>query len=413
MLKKIKFVYISLLVLPVIAFLNAYFTLPGEISIAENSECELKVNSFCNVENAVYASENGNAIFSETYDGVKINTDTCGNYSLNVKLFNVVPVKTVNVTVMPEYYVIPSGETIGIKIISDGLLVINISEFKTSTGEIAAPAREAGIKTGDRIISANGKKLNISEDLMRIIDESDGVVDIEVVRDENIINLSIKPQLTEEGKEKKLGMWVRDSTAGVGTLTFIDPKSSVFATLGHGITDVDTNDIILPKSGTISKCDVTYIKKGVNGEPGELSGVFDEKNVGKVLMNSYMGVYGKTGDISEFNVGEYMPIATRFEIKTGPAFIMADVDGEGVEKYSVEIEEVSKTSDIDNKGVIIRITDHKLLEKTGGIVQGMSGSPIVQNGKLVGAVTHVFVNDPTRGYGIFIENMLAEAEKIK
>ena len=141
--------------------------------------------------------------------------------------------------------------------------------------------------------------------------------------------------------------------------------------------------------------------------------MFDEKNIGNVLMNSYMGVYGKIEDISESKVGEYLPIATRFEIKTGPAYIMADVDGEGVEKYSVEIEEVSKKSDIDNKGMVISITDDRLLEKTGGIVQGMSGSPIIQNEKLVGAVTHVFVNDPTRGYGIFIENMLSEVEKIK
>lgn len=411
MLKKSKFIYISMLVFAVIIFLNAYFALPEEIYLAKNSECELKVNSFCNVENEVAVSDNGNAIFSETKDGVKINTETCGNYSLNVKLFNVVPVKKVNVTVMPEYYVVPSGETIGIKIISDGLLVINISEFKTSTGEIAAPARDAGIKTGDRIISANGKRLNISEDLLRIVGESEGRVELELVRNENIIKTNILPQLTKEGK--KVGMWVRDSTAGVGTLTFIEPKASVFATLGHGITDVDTNDIILPKTGTISKCDVTYIKKGINGEPGELSGVFDEKNIGNVLMNSYMGVYGKIEDISEFKVGEYLPIATRFEIKTGPAYIMADVDGEGVEKYSVEIEEVSKKSDIDNKGMIISITDDRLLEKTGGIVQGMSGSPIIQNEKLVGAVTHVFVNDPTRGYGIFIENMLSEVEKIK
>ena len=282
MLKKSKFIYILLLVLPVAIFLNVYFALPEEMCLAQNSECELKVNSFCGFENLVPASENGNAIFSKTNDGVKINTDDCGSYSLNVKLFNVLPVKTVNVTVLPEHYVVPSGETIGIKIISDGLLVINVSEFKTSTGESVAPARDAGIKTGDRIISADGKKLNISEDLSRIIAESDGDVDVEVVRNDNIIKTNIVPHITEDGETKKLGMWVRDSTAGVGTLTFIEPETSVFATLGHGITDVDTNDIILPKTGTISKCDVTYIKKGENGAPGELSGVFDEKNIGRV-----------------------------------------------------------------------------------------------------------------------------------
>jgi len=414
MLKKSKIIYILLLLLPVILFFNIYLSLPNHISLAQNSEYELKINSLCKVSSqAMSAAENGEAFFSESKNGIDINTDMAGDYSLNVKMFNVIPVKTVNVTVVPEYYVMPSGSPVGIKIYSDGILVVNVSKMKTIEGKYISPAEEAGIEAGDRIISANGKKLNISEELARIIGEASGGVELEILRNDNIIKVTVIPQTAEDGKTKKLGMWVRDSTAGVGTLTFLDPKTSVFATLGHGITDVDTGDIILPKSGTISNCEITYTKKSTSGNPGELSGVFDAENIGEIHMNSYLGVYGKIKNTEGINNGGYMPVATRFQVKNGSAYILTDVDGEGVKEYGIEIEEVSKKSDVDNKGMVIRITDEKLLEKTGGIVQGMSGSPIIQNGKLVGAVTHVFVNDPTRGYGIFIENMLSEAEKIK
>lgn len=396
-----------MLLLPVGVFLNVYYSLPEDIHLTQNSEYNLKVNSLCNIStDSVAASRNGEAFFSENEKGIGINTENVGTYSLDIKMFNFIPVKTVDVTVAPEYYVIPSGSPVGIKIYADGLLVVNVSKVKTADGRNISPAEESGIKTGDRIISANGKKLNLSEDLSRIVNESGDNITLEVMRGDELINMTVTPVADKEQQSRKLGIWVRDSTAGVGTLTFFDPKTSTFATLGHGITDIDTGDIILPKSGTISDCEITYTKKSTNGDPGELSGVFGERMVGNIAMNSQLGVYGKINDTSVLNNEGYMPVATRFQIKNGPAYILTDVDGEGVKRYEVEIEEVSKKGDIDNKGMVICIKDQKLLEKTGGIVQGMSGSPIIQNGMLVGAITHVFVNDPVRGYGIFAENML-------
>ena len=328
-------------------------------------------------------------------------------------MFDFIPVKSVNVTVAPEYYVIPSGSPVGIKMFSKGLLIVNISEVKTDSGNSVSPAKISGLQIGDRIISANGKELNFSEELASIVTSSTENIKLTVLRDDNFLDFSLTPVISFDDNKKKLGIWVRDSTAGVGTLTFFDPKTSTFATLGHGITDIDTGDIITPKTGTITDCTIAYCKKSRKGDPGELSGQFGNLTIGEIYMNSSLGVYGKLKNTLNLNNPGYMPVATRFQIKEGPAYILADVDGLGVKKYDVIIEEVSKSGNIDNKGLVIKISDPLLLEKTGGIVQGMSGSPIIQNGKLVGAVTHVFVNDPTRGYGIFIENMLAEAEKIK
>lgn len=411
MLKKSRYI---LLLLPVGLFFKTYFSIPDYISVPQNSKYELKIHSLCKASSKyVSVSENGEALFSKSKNGIDINTDNIGNYSIDVKMFNIIPVKTVNVNVAQQRYVIPSGSPLGIKIYSDGLLVVNVCKMKTYSGKNISPAEEAGIKIGDRVISANGKKVNLSEELARIIGETKENVELEVVRGEEIMKFSIMPEISEDGQNKKLGMWVRDSTAGVGTLTFFEPETNVFATLGHGITDVDTGDMVLPKSGTISKCKITYTKKSINGTPGELSGVFEEESIGNIYMNSYMGVYGKIQDSEGLNNAGYMPAATRFQIKNGPAYILTDVDGEGVKKYSIEIEEVSKKSTIDNKGMVIHITDEELLRKTGGIVQGMSGAPIIQNDMLVGAVTHVFINDPQRGYGVFIENMIDASERVK
>ncbi len=411
--KKIKFFYI-LLLFPVGLFLNAYLTLPKDIHLSENSEYVLKLKPIYNVsKNSLNVSADGNALFSQSQEGITLNTSSCGNYSLLVKMFDFIPIKTVNVTVAPPHYVIPSGSPVGIKMFSKGLLIVNISEVRTSSGGSVSPGKASGLQIGDRIISVNGKELNFSEELSSIVTASSGDIKLSILRDENILEVLITPAISSDNNKKKLGIWVRDSTAGVGTLTFFDPKSQTFATLGHGITDIDTGDIIIPKSGTISDCTIAYCKKSTVGVPGELSAQFGDVTIGNILMNSTLGVYGKLKNPLMLNDRGYMPIATRFQIKNGPAYILCDVDGSGVEKYNVLIEEVSKNSNIDNKGMVIKITDPALLEKTGGIVQGMSGSPIIQNDMLVGAITHVFINDPTRGYGIFIENMLDEANKIK
>jgi stage IV sporulation protein B len=231
-------------------------------------------------------------------------------------------------------------------------------------------------------------------------------VHLKVARDEEVFETDITPMISNDGYYR-IGIWVRDSTAGIGTLTFYNPEDNSFAALGHAITDCDTGTVLTVSCGDLVGCEILSVKKGEHGTPGELSGQFENKNLGKILKNNDFGIYGK---IKNSNVLQAKPmrVATRFQIKQGPATILCDVDGNGVKSYDIEITKVSTSSKVDNKGIVLKITDNDLLSKTGGIVQGMSGSPIIQNDMIVGAVTHVFVNDPTRGYGIFIENMLNE-----
>ncbi len=394
-------------------FIFCYLSVPDSVSLSEGSRYLIELNPALNVsKKTVPASAQDAQSVKPTPDGIELNAESAGKYTLGIKMFDFIPLKNIEVNISPQYSVIPSGEPIGIKIFADGLLIINVSDVNTGAGT-ASPATSAGLVPGDRIISANSEMPATSEELSKIVNSAEGEILLEIMRDNEKITIPITPAVSSDDGRKKLGIWVRDSTAGVGTMTFYDPKTSTFATLGHAITDVDTGDIITPKRGTLCDCEIISVKKGTSGEPGEISGVFGEENLGDILMNSSLGVYGRLTSPEKLDDTGYIPVATRFEVKQGEAYILSDVDGCGVKKYSVMIDEVSKSEKVDNKGLVISVTDPVLLEKTGGIVQGMSGSPVIQNGKLVGAVTHVFVNDPTRGYGIFIENMLAEAEEIK
>ncbi len=306
--------------------------------------------------------------------------------------------------------VIPSGETVGISILTDGLLVIDTKEFKDKNGNKISPAKNAGIKNGDRILSADGKQITSSEDLSDYVKERKNDIVLTVNRDGETLNKVISPIYSEDGY--KLGIWVRDSTAGLGTVTFINPETGAFGALGHGISDIDTNTLLSCREGLLIDCTVTPPIKGKKGEPGALCADFNSEIIAKFNKNSECGLFGEISDTSYINPSAAVKIASAQEITEGEATILSDVDGSGVSEYKIEIKKF-KEGNLDGKNITFKVTDESLISKTGGIVQGMSGSPIVQNGKLVGAVTHVFVNDPTRGYGIFIENMLAEAEKIK
>ena len=302
--------------------------------------------------------------------------------------------------------VIPSGECIGVKMYTDGLIVVNTSELKDKNGKIRNIAHEYGIKKGDIIKKINGREAISSHTLADTVASSGGKeLTLTIENDNKATEKKVKPIRTDEGY--KLGIWLRDSTAGLGTITFFTQNS--FAALGHGICDIDTGNIMPIHRGIIQDCTINSIVKGSNGSPGAITGNIDGSEKGKITKNTEKGIFGT---LSSPPIGKAMPVADKKEVKTGDAVILADVDGNGVQEYSIEIKRIFPPMS-DTKDMVIKITDSSLIEKTGGIVQGMSGSPIIQNGKLVGAVTHVFVNDPTRGYGIFIENMLAEAEKIK
>ena len=312
-----------------------------------------------------------------------------------------------------EKCVIPSGRSVGVILSTDGVLVVSLSDVDGVNNKTSSPAKDAGIKNGDLIQSFNGIKTDTVTDLTTAISNSQGNdCPIVINRNGNKTELLIKPVKSQNDGLFKIGAWVKDAASGIGTLTFYDPETKSFAALGHGISDPETGKILPISTGNILNSSIVSVTKGEKGIPGELNGIFkeDDPAIGKITLNTPHGIFGSF-TTAQLISSDALPIARRDEVKPGVAYILCSIEGNTVEKFEIEIEKIMPKSISSQKGMVIKITDEALLQKTGGIVQGMSGSPIIQNGKLTGAVTHVFLNEPTRGYGIFIENMLKETEK--
>ncbi len=304
---------------------------------------------------------------------------------------------------------VPVGRAAGIKIASDGVLVVGLVDV-VCDGNSACPAKTAGLREGDLIVAVAGKKITSAGDLKAAITDS-REVKLTYERDGSRHVAVISPIKSDEDGGYRLGAWVRDSMAGIGTLTYYDPASSTFGALGHGINDVSTSALMPVASGTLVRSTVASVRKGEAGNPGELSGNFDlSDEFGELYSNTECGVFGRvSADDLGIDMTAALPVAQPSEVKAGAATILSNVSGSTVEQYSIEIKKVSADGDAAPRDMVIEITDPRLIEATGGIVQGMSGSPIIQNGKFVGAVTHVLINSPTRGYGIFVTRMLEES----
>lgn len=306
--------------------------------------------------------------------------------------------------------VIPVGRTVGIKLFSDGVLVVGLSDIQTSNTTVS-PAKDMGLKVGDVITHVNDCEVDTIEQMQSAIQSLTGErMTLKVMRQDKQLQLCGAAVCSRQGTYQ-LGTWIRDSMAGIGTVTFYDPNSEIFGALGHGVNDVDTAQLMTMQSGSVMHSSVTDVKRGQSGAPGELHGSFDlQRDMGQLYANTQAGIFGMLGDESILGDVKPMEIARRSQVKTGEATILSNVAGEAVKEYQVEIMHVYPAVEGEMRNLMIKVTDPELLEETGGIVQGMSGSPILQNGRLVGAVTHVLVNDPTRGYGILMENMLAAAQ---
>ena len=311
--------------------------------------------------------------------------------------------------VQPDIKVVPLGMTIGVRINTEGVMVLGTGSFLGEDGQTHRPS-DGLLRGGDLILKANDEPIETKEALSQLVAKSEGDVTLLLRRDGSEFEVTLTPALAAKDGMRRIGTWVRDSTKGIGTLTYYIPETGAFGALGHGIMDVDTKKLVSVRNGAIMPSVVSSIVKGIRGKPGELEGTVDNsKNLGSVLINSPCGIYGRLDPAFMATLPtEAMQIATRSQIREGPATILTSVVDNKVREYGITIESVNRSASDDTKGMIIRITDPELLSATNGIVQGMSGSPIIQNGRLVGAITHVFVQDPAKGYGIFIETMLEQ-----
>ncbi len=357
-------------------------------------------------------TDTGNMLFTCECDEVisAADNDFARSYPAQIKLLGAIPVKSSTVTVVHRRYVTLGGNVFGLRIFSDGVIVAGVGTL-SSGGATVAPAKKAGIKQGDIIKEINGVAVTSNHDVSRLVEESNGAkLNVKFVRDGKLKTVEVMPAKDTADGKYKLGMWVRDSSAGVGTVTFVDNLTGTVAGLGHAICDTDTGGIIPLKNGDMLNVNIRGCVKGTSGTPGELCGVFGNKVLGELYINGSYGVYGVAAE--KDSTANKIPVALSSEVKTGKAQIVSTVSGNGPEYFDIEITKIHRSDD-GEKNMVIKVTDEDLLKKTGGIVQGMSGSPIVQNGMLVGAVTHVFVNDPQQGYAIFAETMIETAEQLE
>ena len=401
-MKIIKKIICIVLLITIYVYVCNITMLPSSIILMQGEELKLDTILGVNITNAkvMQASSNiNNSILEET-----------GKMELELNLFNLFSVKEVTVNVIPKTTVVPIGKAIGMKMYTKGVLVVGLSEIDGQK-----PYEKTGIETGDKIVKINNTKINNTDELITCVNSSKGKeITITYISNNEEETAELKPVQTGEN-EYKLGLWVRDAAAGVGTLTFYEPQTGQFGALGHGINDVDTYELIDIANGELVTANIIDIVKGEDGTPGEIRGVIDGgTTIGTISKNTNYGVYGKVENMAKLNTNNKneIEVANRNEITTGKAQIMCELENGKIENYEIEIQKIFIENNQNNKSMLIKITDKNLIEKTGGIIQGMSGAPIIQNGKFVGAVTHVLVNDSKMGYAVFADLMIKQMREV-
>ena len=348
----------------------------------------------------------------QTVETAKTSNNNYNVSNLEVNMFGSIPLKDVKVTVIDDIEVVPIGKIIGLKLYTNGVLVVGMSEIEDCNNNLIKPYQNTDIKEGDTILKINENEIQDIDVLKEVVNKSEGEnLKLTILRDGSILTSNITPVKTDD-KEYKLGLWVKDAATGVGTMTYYEPNSKSFAVLGHGITDSDTNNLINIESGELVTSKVISIKKGEIENPGEIKGtILNQQTIGRVSKNTQFGIYGTLDNLTSLNIdtSKKMKVALRDKIKIGEAKIICSLDNSNKTKeYSIEIEKIYYDNDYNNKSMLIRVTDPELIDKTGGIIRGLSGAPIIQNGKFIGAVTNVLVSNPEIGYAIFGDLMVKE-----
>lgn len=412
-MKKYKFLFglVLIILLLIIYVYTLYFQfIPDNIVMFEGETLSFK--NFFGLNTSLIDDDKVVQVSSNNNDKIL----DSGKKTINISFLNNVFVKKVNVDVLPRTKVIPVGNIAGIKLYTSGVIVVGMTEIEGIDNKKYKPYENSGIEEGDTIISINKKRINSVDDLVKNVNLANGEsVEVQYLHNEKTLECFIQPVKTLK-QEYKLGLWVRDSAAGVGTVSFYEPITRLFGALGHGIVDIDTEQLIDISSGEFVTTRILNIVKGEKGKPGRIQGTVDnQSNIGIVSKNTRFGIFGKVDNVSSLNIdnSKEMDVAFRKEVHTGNAKIMCSLENGKVEEYDIQIEKVFKDNNYDNKSMSIKVVDERLINKTGGIIQGMSGSPIIQDGKYVGAVTHVLVQNPKQGYGVFADMMIKQMREVE
>ncbi|MBO5179755.1 MAG: SpoIVB peptidase [Clostridia bacterium] len=404
-MKNKKFCITITLLTILLIYITNITTIPKNIILFQNEDFKISHVKGVELEGNIKASEQNIIEKIST-----INSEIVGNIKLKLTALGIFPIKDITVSVIPQTMVIPSGKAVGLKVYSKGVLVIGESEVDGIDGKEYKPYAEAGIRKGDLILEFNNKNIETTDELINSVRESKGeLTSIVIERAGEKIETSIQAIKAIDDNNYKIGLWVRDGTMGIGTTTFYNPNTNEFVALGHGVSDVDTAEMIELEHGTLNKVNLISVLPSKKSSPGELVGTLDSFcEYGEILRSDEKGIYGKIYDFQKENfvTAAPVPVASRNEVELGKATLLCMLDNEKIEEFEIEIQRKYANTESETKSMIIKILDEDLILKTGGIVQGMSGSPIIQNGKLVGALTHVFVNDPTRGYAIFADSLI-------
>lgn len=411
MKKLLKNIILFIFLIIIYAYFCAIINIPNRVVMIQGEKLNVKTllgisiserNQNNTSEILSVSSRIGNTVQSAT-------VSESGQYQLEVKLFDRLKLKDVTIDVIDTMEVVPVGRTIGMKLYTEGVLVVGKSEVE---GKVSY--ENSDIQEGDVITKINHQKISSTEDLIEQVEDSNGEELVITYKREKIEKETKLIPIKTKDNLYKVGLWVRDAAAGIGTLSFYDPATGNCIALGHGIMDIDTQDLIEIANGDMITTKILSIKKGKKGEPGEVKGTIDSGiEVGTVDKNTSFGVIGKITNKSALNLqdAQKLPVALRHEIQEGEAEIISQLEDGKSQRYKIEIKKIYRNNNEDNKSFLIKVIDKELLEKTGGIIQGMSGSPIIQNGKVIGVVTNVLVNDPTSGYGIFADLMIKKMKE--
>ena len=399
---KKRYFFIILILLVILVYASNITQLPSRIFLLNGENIQLK---------RVFGVEfkRKNKEVQETWQDKNLETT-----KMDVMLFGNMKVKEIAVTTYPRVKVVPTGNLIGLKLYTNGVLVIGITEVKNIENKIEKPYESVNIKEGDTILEVDHQEIDSAQTLQKIVNESNGRdIEIKYARDGETYTTNIKPANTAKG-EYKLGLWIRDSASGVGTMAFYEPESKKFAALGHGISDGDTGELLDIQTGELVNSKIVSVSKGRKGIPGEIKGsIAKQVTIGTVMQNTNFGIFGSLNEniITNNKYSAGLEIALRDEIELGEATILSTVNNNDTQEYKVEITSIDSENNSNNKSMQIKIVDENLLNNTGGIICGMSGSPIIQNNKIVGALTNVLVSDPKIGYGVFADIIIKEMMK--